>query len=277
MNLKPLTQDDIAAAYWLSEEAGWNQTIQDWQLMITHGHGVGLFEADGTLVATTVVFPFEARLAWISMVLVIPARRRQGLATRLMHHCLDYIEQAGMTALLDATEAGQTVYHRLGFEDLYTISRWTGTPSLDKASAALRPVSAADLDGLATWDAARFGVNRSVVLHHCREAAPHLAHLAEENGTVTGYLLARPGRRTTQLGPLVADDAATAFRLLHHTLAQTDGPVYIDVPDAQSALTQALIETGFIRQRGFARMVNSAASPLLPPTAIYAIAGPELG
>ena len=63
LTLNPLTPDDVAAALRLSEEAHWNQTARDWRLMITHGHAVGLFEPDGALVATAIVFPFEDRLA----------------------------------------------------------------------------------------------------------------------------------------------------------------------------------------------------------------------
>lgn len=205
---KPLTPDDIQAAGRLSEEAGWNQTVQDWLLMIEHGHAVGLVEPDGTLAATALVFPFEHRVAWISMVLVTPARRRQGLATRLLGHCLTHCKQAGITPVLDATEAGRRVYVPLGFADLYAISRWERAPSIHtavpvspQAAPAIRPMTPADLDGLATWDCARFGASRASVLHHCWQTAPHLASIAEEaGGTLAGYLLGRPGHRATQLG-----------------------------------------------------------------------------
>ncbi len=281
--LKPLTRDDVEAACRLSEEAAWNQTAQDWMLMIMRGHAVGLFDADGDLEATAVVFPFAERVAWISMVLVRQARRRQGLATRLLRHCLASIEQAGMTALLDATEAGRTVYGPLGFQDLYTISRWEHAPSPgarapDEANTAIRPLSAADLDGLAAWDHTRSGARRAPVLGHCWQAAPHLAHVAEDaGGNRVGYGLCRPGHRATQLGPIIADDAATAELLIQHVLAKITGLVYIDVPDAQTAFKQALIDAGFTRQRGFMRMAKGAAAPLPHPTSIYAIAGPDLG
>lgn len=253
--------------------------------MITHGHAVGMVESDGTLVATALVLPFEARIGWISMVLVTPARRRQGLATRLLHHCLTHCDNAGMTPILDATDAGRQVYTRLGFTACYAIRRWERTPSAEAATPvsfdavpAIRPLTPADLDGLATWDRARFGANRAPVLHHCRQAAPHLAYIAEKaGGTPTGYLLGRSGHRATQLGPLVTDDEAVARRLLQAALAKATGRVYIDVPETQTAFERELAEAGFTKQRGLMRMVKGTASPLPPPDAIYAIAGPELG
>ena len=253
--------------------------------MIEHGHAVGYVEPDGLLVATALVFPFEDRVAWISMVVVTPAHRRRGLATRLLRHCLAYCEQAGLTPVLDATEAGRRVYAALGFTDRYAISRWARAPSIpavapvsSEAATPLRPLTPADLDSLVAWDRVRFGVSRAPVLRYCRQAAPHLARVAETaGGTPAGYLLARPGRRATQLGPLVADDDAIARLLIHDALAKTAGPVYIDVPETQAAFTRVLAEAGLTRQRGFIRMVKGPSAPLPPPASTYAIAGPDLG
>ena len=92
-------------------------------------------------------------------------------------------------AVLDATEAGRKVYAPLGFRDLYPISRWEGSPPTQatapatyEASAAVRPLPAEDLDGLAAWDRVRFGADRAPVLRHLRQAASHLAHVAEDAG-----------------------------------------------------------------------------------------------
>jgi len=281
----PLTLDDVAAALRLSEQAHWNQTARDWRLMITHGHAVGLFEPGGALVATALVLPFEDRLAWISMVLVTPSWRRQGHASRLLQYCTGYIEEAGMIAALDATEAGRKVYTRLGFSDLYPISRWQGlsptqttAPAPYEASAAIRLLPAEDLDGLAAWDRVRFGAGRAPVLRHLRQAAPHLAHVAEDaGGTLVGYGLARPGRLATQLGPVVADDTAVATLLMQHAVEKITGLVYVDVPDAQTTFKQMLIDAGFTRQRRFIRMVKGDLPALDQAAQIYAIAGPELG
>ena len=210
-------------------------------------------------------------------------RARNKPANKVEKFSQKNFKPGGMTALLDATEAGRTVYGPLGFQDLYTISRWEhacspGARAPDEANTAIRPLSAADLDGLTAWDHTRSGARRARVLGHCWQAAPHLAHLAEDTGgNRVGYGLGRPGHRATQLGPIIADDAATAELLIQHVLARITGLVYIDVPDAQTAFKQALIDAGFTRQRGFMRMAKGAAAPLPRPTSIYAIAGPDLG
>ena len=188
-------------------------------------------------------------------------------------------------AVLDATEAGRKVYAPLGFRDLYPISRWEGSPPTQatapatyEASAAVRPLPAEDLDGLAAWDRVRFGANRVPVLRHLRQAAPHLAHVAEDaGGNLVGYGLGRPGRLATQLGPVVADDTAVATLLMRHAVEKITGLVYVDVPDAQTTFKQMLIDAGFTRQRKFIRMVKGDLPALDQAAQIYAIAGPELG
>ena len=89
--------------------------------------------------------------------------------------------------------------------------------------------------------------------------------------------LGRPGRLATQLGPVVADDAAVATLLMRHAVEKITGLVYVDVPDAQTTFKQMLIDAGFTRQRRFIRMVKGDLPALDQAAQIYAIAGPDLG
>ena len=53
-----------------------------------------------------------------------------------------------------------------------------------------------------------------------------------DNGTVRGYGVIRPGRKA-QFGPLFADDASIAQRLLLELWASAPGmPICIDIPDS---------------------------------------------
>ena len=79
LNERHLTLDDIEGAIALSEEAGWNQTARDWQLMLENGLGFGLVTENGSLVATALTLPHGCHLAWVSMVLVTKAFGKRGL------------------------------------------------------------------------------------------------------------------------------------------------------------------------------------------------------
>src|SRR5919202_2028906 len=61
----------------------------------------------------------------VSFVATIPDARRRGLATRVMLGALTHARDAGCTtASLQATEAGQQLYDRLGFRRLGTMELW---------------------------------------------------------------------------------------------------------------------------------------------------------
>ena len=116
----------LAGCVALSKAANWNQNEADWRLMLEIGHGWGLSLADGTLAASTLVLPFET-FAWVSMVLVLPAHRRKGYATRLLRLALADLEARGLTPVLDATPAGREVYRLEGFRDTWGFKRYALT------------------------------------------------------------------------------------------------------------------------------------------------------
>ena len=91
--------------------------------MLELGHGWGISLADGTLIASTLVLPYE-HFAWISMVLVLPEHRRRGYASRLLRLAIADLEHRGQTPVLDATPAGRAVYREEGFRDTWTFKRF---------------------------------------------------------------------------------------------------------------------------------------------------------
>jgi GNAT superfamily N-acetyltransferase len=276
-----LTAADAEEAFPLSAEAGWNQTVADWRFMLGHGRGWGVREASGRWVGSAIALPLGPDLSWLSMVLVAKDRRREGIGTRLLRRAIDAVRATGAVAGLDATELGRPVYLPLGFRDLYPTSRWlleaaprSGPPE-GLVIRALRP---RDLPALAAFDAPRSGMRRAAALEYLSMSAPGRAFVAESGGAMVGYALGRPGRLAGQIGPIVADDEATALALLQHGLAAAETPIVIDAPDAHQALQAWLRGQGAVRQRGFMRMaLGDAGDALADPGRIFALAGPELG
>src|SRR5262245_43062166 len=109
-----LTYEDVAAAFELSEAAGWNQTQQDWRrLLALEPEGCFGCECDGRLVATSTLLCHGPELAWLGMVLTHPDYRRRGFAAQLVEAALVLAQRRGIASVkLDATDQGRPLYLR---------------------------------------------------------------------------------------------------------------------------------------------------------------------
>ena len=276
-----LGAENVDACVVLSAEALWNQTADDWRMMLALGEGFGLVDAEGALVATSLALPFTSGgFGWISMVLVTESRRRQGLATRLMKRATLALAARNLTAILDATPAGREVYRRLGFEDTWGIERMQclATPVLsDLLPAAVRPMTDADWGAVCALDAAVFRADRSDLIAALRTRLPLAALVSERDGRIDGFLLGRDGRIANDLGPCVAGDESTAIALLAAALKNISAPVFLDMPAPHAVLGAWLRAVGFTLQRPYTRMLLNRNRPFNDVQRLFAIAGPELG
>jgi GNAT superfamily N-acetyltransferase len=283
--ITPLQETDAEAAVVLSREANWNQTEEDWRLMITTGDAVGLHNDEGTLIATALSLPQGPDFAWLSMILVTDDYQRQNIASRLMTHLIAKVQAAGQVPGLDATPAGKSVYLPLGFLSVFELSRWQATEPGWAAPAAVPggvTVEAATMDDLGDilgYDGPHFGGDRRDVIAHLLQRCPDQALLARHDAdkSLAGFVLARDGRENLQVGPVVADNEQIAIDLLDKIFGNLDRPIYLDIPDHQELVTAWLISRGFSIQRPFTRMLLGRSDPFDKPQHIFAIAGPELG
>ncbi len=275
-----LRAEDLGDADALVKEAGWNQSEADWRVFLDLG-SVFAIRDKGRVIATAASLPYGGRFGWISMVLIAGEYRRRGLATRLMERCIGSLTASGLVPVLDATPAGRAVYLGLGFKDSWPFQRMLlkEPPALEplRSSVRVEPVTKGDWAELCAYDAGIFGADRSAVLSRLRGRLPEAEGLVRINGKIAGFLLGRTGRRAGQIGPLVADDGATAAALLDHAINAAAAPVYIDVmSDKQEILTQ-LEAAGFAYERPYTRMMLGRSESFQELPCTFAVAGPELG
>jgi GNAT superfamily N-acetyltransferase len=278
---RPLRASDLEAALALSGEAGWNQVAADWRIFLELGNAICLTRGDGPPFATAATLPHSGSLAWISMVLVTAAERRQGFARWLLRHCRDDLLARKLVPALDATPAGRAVYLGLGFADRWSSSRLVGgmvqVPVANAAAATVRPLAAHDLPQLAAYDAAAFGADRTALLRRLAERLPQAALIADRDGQIVGFSFGRDGRVMTQIGPLAADDETIARAVLRRASATLGAPLAIDVPDRHTELRSWLATLGFTAERPLTRMVYGTSLTFGDSGRLFAIAGPELG
>jgi GNAT superfamily N-acetyltransferase len=276
--LRPVRLDEshIGGCLALSAEAGWNQVDDDWRFMLRSGEGFGFLDDAGALVASglTVEFP---RYAWISMILVTPRWRRRGLATQLMERCVRTLTARDLVPALDASPEGRHVYLKIGFRDAGTSTRLVGAISGEPApgGANVTLMSEADLPEVAAYDQRSSGTDRAVLLAHLRDRLPGAAFVLRRGGQLIGYVLARNGRRSAQIGPLVADEEDSAIALLH-AAGRGAGPFCIDLFDQRTAVRAWLDRAGFQPVTPFIRMVHGPAEIFPLEHRVQVIAGPEL-
>jgi len=279
MPLRPLelSLEDVPAGLRLSSEAGWNQTAEDWAIFIRHGTVFGLLDPEGALVATAATLPY-AEFGFVAMVLVAPVWRKRGLATGLVETAIRSLRGRGLAPVLDATPAGAAVYGRLGFKRIFDLCRWeritmSGAHRLTASAPAVGLGALACLGVFTQLDAGAFGSGRTFLLEDFLRRPQTRAFALGDRG----FLLARRGYRAMQLGPLVAETQADALRLLKTSLADLDGPLFLDLTEQCTDIAMWLDSHGFRRQRPFQRMAFDRTQAFGDPRRLMVATGPEFG
>ena len=281
LTIRAMHTADIPAGLHLCRASGWNQLEEDWRTFIDSGDGGGcIAEREGQTIGTVTFLRYGGHFSWLAMMLVDPAARRAGVGTRLMDAALDAL--AGEPCVrLDATPLGEQLYRRFGFQGEYELERAKVTVApghFGSTPEAVRPMSAADLAGVFARDRQVFGADRSAILASLYRRAPDLAWIACRGEALAGYCFGRPGYLYRQLGPVVADDAAVAGKLVTGCLAgQAGETLAVDVPRLPTEWTGWLEAAGFRVERSFLRMYRGQMPPPGLGARQFAMAGPEFG
>ncbi|PKN29185.1 MAG: hypothetical protein CVU64_09575 [Deltaproteobacteria bacterium HGW-Deltaproteobacteria-21] len=113
VTIRCLTSADLREVDQLRAELGWNQTISDWRrLLALAPEGCFAAERNGKIAGTCTSVCFGNELAWIGMMMVHPASRRQGIGGRLLRSCIWISSSARF-------EMHQTGCHAHGATGLY--------------------------------------------------------------------------------------------------------------------------------------------------------------
>lgn len=265
--LRRLGPADVPAAFALSASAGWNQTEDDWRMLLALApDGCMAIEIDGVLAATTTLLSYGRELSWIGMVLTKTEFQHRGLAKRLFEEALIRADKMGVaTVKLDATDQGQPLYEKFEFRGEREIERWsragTGSALASSEQASSGPSRRGPFDA--------FGADRSALLNHLAgRRAPLIADRS--------FLFSRPGRFSEYLGPCVSENSDRARNLIGRCVDNTSCNWTWDLFPGNRDAVDIANSLGFSPKRHLLRM--SRGKELKESTnAIYAIAGFELG
>lgn len=270
---RPMRADELPAILDWAAAEGWNPGHDDAPAFFA-ADPAGFFVADarGGPVAAISVVNHDSGFAFLGLYIVHPDWRGQGIGKALWDHALAHA--GGRTVGLDGVPAQQDNYRHSGFAPAGQTARFEGP--LDPISdPAIRPATPADLSALVALDAAANGHARAAFLTAWLADTASRRTLVHGPG-ITGFVTLRACRVGTRIGPLVAATDADARALLHAAAAAAGtGPLVVDVPDRQQALTAYCRDSGMTCSFTTARMYRGPAP--VPGPAVTTVATLELG
>ncbi|MCG5220641.1 GNAT family N-acetyltransferase [Streptosporangium sp. KLBMP 9127] len=254
--VRRLDTGDLAACLRLAVEREWRPEEHKWRLLFEIGDVYGIDDPDGGLAGTVICTPYGDEVAAISMMLVAKRFERRGLGGRLMSHAM---ERAGTaTICLTATEYGRTLYERLGFRGISRCTTYSGQLRREPVDGS-RPATASDLSEIFALDAEVFGAPRTELLTRLPDFAEEI-WVADGADGIAGYGAAWRNIDEAVIGPVIAQDTATALALISDLSAAVDGPVRLELDHRHPALIAWAADHGLVNR--FSTVVMECGKPL---------------
>ncbi|BAL76192.1 GNAT family N-acetyltransferase [Bradyrhizobium cosmicum] len=263
LQIRNLRPEEIALAVDWAAAEGWNPGCSDAACFaIPDPAGFFVGEIDGEPVATVSCVNYDDRFAFLGFYIVRSGLRGAGHGLRIWNAA---IAHAGARVIgLDGVVAQQDNYRKSGFRLAYANIRYGGIvtastkPPADLVALDTIPFALVEAD-----DSTVFPAPRSAFLRAWITTSGHVGRALMRDGKLAAWGVIRPCRSGHKIGPLVADDRASAEAVVQALLASTGGgDVFLDVP-AVNREAIALAETlGLKPVFETARMYTGPIAPL---------------
>jgi len=268
------------AVEWAADE-GWNPGHRDADIFwAADPGGFVVATLDDAVVATGSIVSYGGELGFMGFFIVRPDWRGQGVGGRFWTWRRDRLRgrlNAGAPIGMDGVFDMQDWYARGGFAFSHRNLRMEGVGRASRPAGFLTELSGAPFAEVAAYDARRFGCRRDAFLGRWIEQPGALALGAVDGDRLTGYGVVRPCRRGYKIGPLFADDPATARALMDALSDRACGePLFLDTPENNPEALALAREHEMSEVFGCARMYLGEVPPL-PWDAIYGVTSFELG
>jgi GNAT superfamily N-acetyltransferase len=278
-SIRIMKRADVEFAVKLAEGEGWNPGLADAECFYrADPEGFLLGVLDEKPVGCISAVSYEHQFGFIGLYIVAPQYRGKGYGIRLWQAAMQRL--AGYNIGLDGVLDKEAVYMKSGFKRAYRNIRFEGMPS--GAAIARKPeikqLKSLSLDDVVSYDRLCFPVQRLEFLRCWLEQTHATALGYIENGCLKGYGVIRRCIRGYKIGPLFADNPVIAERLYICLAVETgnDGPVYLDVPEANPAALDLTARYRMKEVFATTRMYTGPA-PALPLEKIFGITTFELG
>lgn len=262
---------------WAAAE-GWNPGLADaacfhaadpgaFLVATWHGEPIGCISATG----------YEAAFGFIGFYLMRPEFRGKGHGMALWRAAMARLQ--GRVIGLDGVVAQQANYRKSGFALLHRNIRYGGAAPFMSPLPGPQPIEATaqHFQQIAAFDRQFFPSARDGFLRQWLTAPGHIALVIMSAAGVQALGVLRPCREGSKIGPLFAETPEAARRVFAALVARAPaGPVFLDIPETNTAALAMAQEAGMAPAFETARMYAGAA-PALPLAQIYGITSFELG
>lgn len=210
-------------------------------------HALGIMDADKLIGVGNVII--NGTVAWLGHIIVRDTHRNQGIGAFLTQALVQYGQSCGCNSiLLVATELGQPVYEKIGFQAIerYIFLR-AATPLLEAPpNSHISPLTSMDWEQVVALDREAAGEDRTLLLSKYFEGGIGWCH---EGQALEGFWLPSFGD-----GLIVAKTIRAGIGLLQHKHARPFATTSAVLPESNKAAIAWLISNGFEPARVAPRM-----------------------
>jgi len=263
LSIRTMRPDEISIAVNWAAAEGWNPGLGDeacFAAVDPEGFLIG--ELDGAPAATVACVNYSASFAFLGFYIVREDLRGRGYGLRIWDAA---IAHAGSRVIgLDGVVAQQQNYRKSGFELAYANVRYGGIVAApDAPQAGVMALADVPLTAVEAYDATVFPAPRPAFLRAWIGAPGHVGCALVRDGALVGWGVIRPCCKGNKVGPLVADDRATAEVVLSSLLASVGGgEIFLDVPSINRDAVALAQGRGLAPVFETARMYTGAIPPL---------------
>lgn len=289
--IRTMTESEVELAVDWAAEEGWNPGLHDgYCFWAADPQGFFIALEDGQPVGCVSAVRYGFDYAFLGFYVIKPSRRGRGYGLKLCEAALDHVK--GRVSGIDGVLTMQDKYSQplegdfwTGFQLAYSNIRYRGifAPSLDGKAreshpeVAIVPASIVDQAELCNYDGSLFFAKRPEFLARWLSQPESTALAALQNGKLLGYGVIRRCRVGYKIGPLFAENADVAEKLLSHLTSCAGGEeVFLDVPEVNGAAVTMAAKYNMTKVFETARMYNGPA-PSLPLHKIFGVTSFELG
>ncbi len=274
-----LQTGDIPRCVRFCQWAGWEQAKADWRrLLALCPQGQFIARYKGIPCGAVCTVRYGSGLGWMGLLFVHPDYRRRGIGSALMNRGIEYLRHEGIRHIkIDATDAGRSVFLKLGFDDERPVHVYVGSLEEQHLEARERVVDDSTWSVISEMDRLAFGADRLALLRLLQAEEFSACALPGADGGA-GYGFARAQFDTSYIGPLVANSAEAARHVTATLLEQLPaGKVMMRLLPDNLAAKELAVSLGFHLHERLTRMyLGTVCNPGVLEH-VFATAGCQFG